>query len=280
MQLELYVYLHLLTFIEEYYLSEDHLRVDVLISKNKSGIKIEKNIGRIFEDYNIFEFKSMHDSLSKWDYIKGMGYANLYASIEKKSPENITVSFVCNRHPRKLFKYLQNERGLTIEEEMKGIYYVKGDALKVQIIECKKLSKQENLFLTNVRRDLTPHDLSYLIDQEKKYDSDLLAAYLKRIMNANAKILEEVVNMKICPETYSIFDKANDTLGLKKRYQAEGKAEGEAKGKAEGIAEGIAKGRIKVYHEDLQLSPEEISDKINLPLNKVVEIIKTLQIAT
>ena len=76
------------------------------------------------------------------------------------------------------------------------------------------------------------------------------------------------MNVITCPETYDFFDEICNMTGAKERYQAKAKAEG------------IAEGRIKVYHEDLQLSPEEIADKTNIPLNKVVETIRTLQIAT
>ena len=52
-------------------------------------------------------------------------------------------------------------------------------------------------------------------------------------------------------------------------------------GKAEGIevgrAEGIEIGEIKVYHKELQLSPEEIAQKMNIPIERVIEIIKALK---
>ena len=51
-------------------------------------------------------------------------------------------------------------------------------------------------------------------------------------------------------------------------------------GTEKGIEIGINKGEIKVYYNELKLSPEEIAKKMNLPLKKVVETVKTLQSVT
>ena len=221
LQLELYSYHHQLTFEDEHYLSKEPLRMDVLIIKKESNMKIKKNIGRIFEKHNILEFKSETDSLTKWDYIKVMGYANLYAYFDKISPSDITVSFVSNRHPRNLFKFLKDERGLTVKEIQQGIYYVDGDVFKVQIIESKKLLEQENLFLKSVRSDLTPLNIKTLIEASVKHDDiDLVTAYLERIIEANAKVYEEAMNM-MSTETYEIFDRISVKTGLKDKWKEE-----------------------------------------------------------
>ena len=256
LQLELYSYHHLLTFVEEHYLSKEPLRMDVLIIKKESGMKIEKNIGRIFEDYNVFEFKSESDSLSTWDYIKVMGYANLYSSFEKIFPENITVSFVSNRYPRNLFKYLEDERGLAIKEVSDGIYYVEGDVFRVQIIECKKLSEKENLFLTSIRSGLTPLIIKTLIEQLGKHkDIELITAYLERIIEANAKVYEEAMNM-MSPETYEIFDRISIKTGLKAKHKAE---------KAQEAA-------LKMLQKGYQT--HEIADILEMPVTWVENLVK------
>ena len=54
---------------------------------------------------------------------------------------------------------------------------------------------------------------------------------------------------------------------------------GMKKGMEKGMEKGIEKGAISVYHKEMQLTPEEISQKMNIPLNKVVETIKNLQTA-
>ena len=49
-----------LTFEAEHLLSKKPMQIDVLI-KNEKHVKIQKNIGRIFRQYNIIEYKSPED---------------------------------------------------------------------------------------------------------------------------------------------------------------------------------------------------------------------------
>ena len=196
--LEFYSYYYKLRFEDEHHLSFEPLIIDIIVIKKESGMKIEKNIGQIFKDHNIIEFKPADDSLGVRDYIKVMAYAGLYSTFEKIPPTDITASFVINRHPRKLFKYLENERGLTIREVKSGIYYIEGDAFSVQIIECKKLSEQENLYLKSIRNNLTPLDVKALMeDLDKHADPELSSAYAVRIALANPGAYEEVINREL-----------------------------------------------------------------------------------
>ena len=100
----------LLEFQDEYPLSKEALIMDVLVIKKKLGERIDKNIGRIFKTYNVFEFKSETDSLTVNDYNKVIAYALLYSSFTPANVSDITVSFVVTIHPRELFKYLKEER--------------------------------------------------------------------------------------------------------------------------------------------------------------------------
>ena len=220
LQLELHQFRDQLIFEDEHYLSSQPLRMDVLVIKKESGIPIEKNIGRIFEDYNVVEFKSEKDNLTIWDYLKVMGYAYLYASFEKIPIKAITVSFITKRHPRKLLKYLMEERQFKIKETMHGIYYVEHDCFKVQIIESQKLSEQENLFLKNLRSDLTLPSLQSLLKAyEKRPELDSMVMYLFHIMNANAQIFKEATNM-ISQHTYEAFEQFATKSGLEERLKA------------------------------------------------------------
>ena len=44
--------------------------------------------------------------------------------------------------------------------------------------------------------------------------------------------------------------------------------------------EGKEEAKIEVYYNEMQLTPEEISEKMSIPLNQVIETIKTLQLQT
>ena len=267
-QLEFYPYHHKLFFEDEHQLSLEPLRIDILVIKKESGIKINKNIGRIFKDHNIIEFKPANDSLGVKDYIKVMAYAGLYSTFEKVLPTNITANFVINRYPRKLFKYLKNERGLMIKEVESGIYYIEGDAFEVQIIECKKLSEQENLYLKSIRGDLTPLDVKILMEDLGKHaNPELSEAYAVRIVEANPGAYEEAMNM-MSEETFEIFDRIGAKTGMKDKWTAVGIEKGIRKGKAEKQKETA----LKMLQDSLPV--HKIAKYVEMPVTWVESLIE------
>jgi hypothetical protein len=64
----------------------------------------------------------------------------------------MSVTFVENRYPRKLFAYLREEWGFKVEEATSGIYHVTGAKLAIQVIYRKGLSCAENLWLKGKTR--------------------------------------------------------------------------------------------------------------------------------
>ena len=168
LQLEFYRYQDSLEFEDEYPLSKEALIMDVLVIKKKPGERINKNIGKIFRNYNIFEFKSETDSLSERDYNKVVAYALLYSSFTPVPVSDITVSFTVTVHPRELLKYLENERGFTVRTVDDGVYYVEGDTFPIQILESKLLPPEENLFLRNLRSNLSADDVAKMAEAYRK----------------------------------------------------------------------------------------------------------------
>ena len=66
--------------------------------------------------------------------MKVNAYANLYAAIIPGVDfAELSLTFVENRHPRKLLRYLTGTRGYTVEETSPGIYLVSGDYLPIQM---------------------------------------------------------------------------------------------------------------------------------------------------
>ncbi|MCL1995282.1 MAG: hypothetical protein FWG63_03660, partial [Defluviitaleaceae bacterium] len=171
LKLELHDYEDVLIFEDEHQLSKEALKMDVLIIKKTADVDIDKNIGRIFRNNNIFEYKSETDNLSIWDYNKVIGYAMIYSAFEEIPTEDITISFVVTPKPMKLFDHLVNGRGFELDEVNNGIYYVRGDAFKVQIIESKRLTAEENVFLKNLRSSLTKMDMQEVFEAFSQYGS-------------------------------------------------------------------------------------------------------------
>ena len=51
---------NILNFTDEYMLSKESLKIDMVIEKDKNA-RVHKNIGEIFKGHNLFEFKSETD---------------------------------------------------------------------------------------------------------------------------------------------------------------------------------------------------------------------------
>ena len=68
---------HKLTFENEHQLGTDPMRIDVLIIKKLTSESIRKNIGRIFREHNLIEYKSPEDYLSIDAFYKVVNTDNL-----------------------------------------------------------------------------------------------------------------------------------------------------------------------------------------------------------
>ena len=100
-----------LSFSEEVILNILPLRVDMLIIKKKYPCELHNEIGKLFSKYNLIEYKSPDDTLNYNVFIKGIAYAYLYKTTETYSDEilleEVSISFIRERKPRKLFKRLK-----------------------------------------------------------------------------------------------------------------------------------------------------------------------------
>ena len=89
------------------------------------------------------------DCLNIDDFYKVYGYACFYkadtGAINDIPAEELTITLVGRRYPGKLIKYLEMSAGYTVNNVNKGIYYVEGDRIPIQIVVTSRLSKGENL---------------------------------------------------------------------------------------------------------------------------------------
>jgi len=212
-QQELSDYRDSLEFKFEHPLNSEPLCIDLLIIKKPKDVVIDKNIARIFRADNILEYKSPGDYLSVNDFLKVNAYANLYAVITPGVDfAELTLTFVENRHPRKLLQYLTGTRGYTVEETSPGIYKVSGDYLPIQIIESGKLSEQENLWLKSLKKGLQTSKVGVIINEiDKSGNKTSLSAYLDVLLRANPEAFSEARNMakrKRSPTFEEVFTRA------------------------------------------------------------------------
>jgi hypothetical protein len=106
-------------------------------------------------------------------------HTNGVTSFEKVPVKDLTVSFVQSRYPRKLIKHLQNEHGYEVAETAEGIYTVKGDILPIQIIDSRRLSADENLWLKSLSDRLNPVEITRISEEITRQEKDArITAYL------------------------------------------------------------------------------------------------------
>ena len=195
LQLDLHQYRESLSYEKEHELSKEALIVDVMVVKKTKNVDIGKDIGRIFKDHNLIEFKSEQDSFSVRDYNKILGYAQLYSSFEDVPLSDISVTISLTMYPRALENYLKNVMHQEIQDMSNGIYYIHGEKFPVQILENKKLSKS-NLFLRNLRSNLTADDAAETAKAYAKLkDTEPKNAYFHGLVKANPKAFKEAMLM-------------------------------------------------------------------------------------
>ncbi|MDR1537683.1 MAG: hypothetical protein LBU32_06750 [Clostridiales bacterium] len=195
-----------LEFDFEVSLTTEPLRIDAVVIKNKGDSPICKNIGKIFRKRNIFEYKSPEDSFSIKDFKKSFAYAHLYEYLnDSVNRKDITVSAVLTKKPNTLLSYL-NKEGYGISNPETGIYYVEGLEYPFQIIESKKLDKQENVWLNTLSTNVDPKSMLNMIEMSKD-DKEGSASYIHALMLANPDSVREVIAMG-SEELAKVFEEA------------------------------------------------------------------------
>lgn len=200
LQIELGEEAKYLEFEPEHLLSKKPMQIDVLV-KNEKHVQIKKNIGRIFRQHNIVEYKSPDDTLTIDDFYKVYGYTCIYKAesktIDEISAKELTITFACYHYPAKMIEKLRADRGITVKEIENGIYYLSGDVIPIQLLLIPKLSKKNNYWLNNLRNDLKAGgEIRSIIEKYEKYkNSKLYQALADTIMRANWEEVEAERNM-------------------------------------------------------------------------------------
>jgi hypothetical protein len=178
-----------LTFETEHQLTTKPLRIDILIIKKKKDDEIKKNIAQIFREFNIIEYKSPEDRATIEDYHKTHCYSRLYASLNKVDINEMSVTVVVTRHPRKLLAFLRKQ--YRVENVQQGIYLVEGDTSPTQILVSDELLKEDNFWLTHLCGGLTEEQLLRVLAAAE--DRESVDAYVYTVGIANIETMEELL---------------------------------------------------------------------------------------
>lgn len=235
----------------EHQLGTKPMEIDVLILRKRCDLPIRKNIGRIFDRYNIIEYKSPDDYVSINDFYKVWAYACLYKSENNIIMEEMTITFACSRYPRKLFQYLRREKSYKVERADEGIYYVTGADISIQFILLHKLSRKNNLWLRSIGGKLSKREEAIeLIQEYKKHKKDeRYESVMDLIVRANKELFLEVKTMcqaleELMKDELEAMRKSGWEAGERHGWEAGEKygwRAGEKQGKERGAREGISR---------------------------------------
>ncbi len=230
-----------LNFNTEHTLNTKSIQIDLLVIKKTRDVKIENEIGRIFEGHNIFEYKSPKDALGIDEYFKTLAYACLYKANCPKTDsikaEDVTISLVREGIPRELIKWFI-ENGCEVIEKFPGIHYIIGRKIifPTQIIVSSKLNEAEHQWLKALTKKMSMETGERLIlsarDLSEKEDKDNADSVLQLALSENKNIFKALREDSVMCEALKTLMKpeldAATTLA---------KNEGRSEGRAEGVTE-------------------------------------------
>ena len=244
---------------QEYNLSKEPIRIDLLISRTDGNFRRFNNeIGHIMKSYNIIEYKSPEDSFNIDDYYKTIGYAGLYKGmgeyVNKIPAREVTVSMFCTRKPVKMFNMLK-EDGAIIEPKYPGIYYITGNTLfPVQIVVAKELNNTLHSSLRVLSDSADREDVETFLQNSVKtsepWEREDIDAVLQASVSANKELYEEIRrDSGMCQALRELMKDEIDK-------------------EIEGAEAGIIK---NMYNNGV--TPEQISSMTDMELDKVKRII-------
>ena len=269
---------------EEYLLSKKPPQIDVLILKKVKEITLKKKIGQIFRGHNIIEYKSPYDTLSINDFYKVYGYTCFYQSntdkIKEIDPTDLTITFASSHYPRELFKHIKETRGIEVQQQSDGIYYLYGDAIPMQFLYIPKLDKEENYWLQTLRNNLTAGEeiRTLMANYEKNRKLKDYSAVMNLVTRANWTQME--VEKKMCDALNELF--AEELKEADARGRKSGMIEGHRSGVIEGHKTGVIEGRadgIRLTKKVFQLSAqgeslESIAKMCDISMEEVRDILE------
>ena len=251
-----------LVFDDEHSLSKEPLRIDLLVIKKNRNVRIRNQIGDIFRQYNVIEYKSPDDGMTIDDYYKTIGYACLYKGLGKTvneiPGEELTVTLIRDTHPGRLFEMIV-ESGGVVSVRHPGVYDINGIiGIPSQVIVTRELDQEMHSSLRVLTKQLRREDAECFIRLVKGLtepgDRQNADAILQLSVSANREIYDRIrkEDPKMCE---ALKDLMKDEFVKAKE---EGREEGRKKGREEGrILEAVV-----IYRDEMHMSDELITKAI------------------
>jgi hypothetical protein len=233
LKLDLNDYLDEIEILAEFPLTTEPLRIDCVVIKKTKNLHIKKKFAEIFRGWNILEYKNPRDHVSVNDFHKVYAYACLYSVLMNVPVDNISISLIESRYPKKLIDFLEKVRKYTVEKNGTGIYTIKGDVFAMQIIDSRHLSDSENLWLKSLSGEYDQNAIDRMFIEFRKKDPRINFEVILDVMSrADPKKFKELTYMKT-PLFVDIILDSEAGRNRINEYEAKAEEKGEAKGKAE-----------------------------------------------
>ena len=140
MKLELLADKDRLVFNDEYLLSGGSKRIDLLIIKNESAVKMHRLVGAVFERYNIYEYKNPTDSMTFGDFFKTLSYVCTYLE-ENREHDRYKLSEYTMTLIRDTFGELK-KNGIEPKQVSDGVYIIEERMpFKTQILVTSRMDE-------------------------------------------------------------------------------------------------------------------------------------------
>ena len=238
----------------EKWLSKEGIRMDVLVIKKDPEILIDNDMCRIFKRYNILEYKRPDDDLSIDVYAKVLAYAYLYKSlgvtVNQIPFEEMTVTVYRHSYPRSLFEEL-GKREIEIQKCGAGIYRLeKAAVFPVQVIVGKELPPREYAMFRVLTPNASREDLSAFNDMAFRITDTAYKRYVDSIFQVSFSANRPTYDL-MAMEDKNMCEALRDFL--KEDFET---------AEARGEIRGEIKGAIRLYRDEMNLTPKEIIDRI------------------
>ena len=188
-----------MTKAREYNLNTKPLTIDVLIPKGKNAKNGDSEIGKIFRQYNILEYKSPNDRMNIDTCYKVNGYACLFKSYGEKvnciKAKDVTISLFRHTKPKKLFDCFRKE-GIGVTKPYPGIYYIDNMPFAMQIVVIRELDFDKHMWLVALSGRLPKEQVRKILKRASELtdpqEKELVDSVMQVCLAANRKTVEEL----------------------------------------------------------------------------------------
>ena len=171
-------------------------RLDFLIVQDGDLIDLGLDVFKIFNRYNIIEFKNPHDDLSIDVLWKVVAYAALFINRDRVSSDEVTLTLIRAAKPVQLFGVLKKAGAVIEEGPTKGIYIVKNWKVDfpIQIIVSAELKGEEYAIFRTISKKPSTDDIKLIMRWAENESDPVIKQFLRDYLEMLSEMDRDVVN--------------------------------------------------------------------------------------